>query len=111
MLAAACGALRAARNYARATREYHARLVAGMDCLELLRDHGPARGLDLVRKSDGRLSRDSVYVALQVLEEDGLVRARGPAADGRYTYEITSVGRARLLEMTTRAARRSPGSG
>jgi DNA-binding PadR family transcriptional regulator len=42
--------------------------------LELLED-GPSYGLDLVKRSDGRLRRGSVYAHLHRLEEAGEIRS------------------------------------
>lgn len=44
--------------------------------VRLLREHGELRGLDLVKLSDGALSRGSVYVHLSRLEDEGVVAVR-----------------------------------
>src|SRR5215204_4698819 len=61
----------------------------------------PRNGYGLIqeieRRSDGvwRPSPGSVYPALQLLEDEGLVR---PAADGRKLFELTDEGRAHVAE-------------
>jgi DNA-binding PadR family transcriptional regulator len=67
--------------------------------LELLaaREGSWTLGLDMVRASDGRLSRGTIYVHLLQLEDAHHVLARGPRFDGRFEYQITSTGRAALL--------------
>lgn len=65
--------------------------------LELLTAHdGWSLGLDLVKASDGRLQRGTIYVFLSELEDAHCVLAR-PVDDGRREYQITSAGRAALL--------------
>lgn len=70
--------------------------------LTLLRTGDRLRGLELVRKSNGLVSRASVYVYLNRLEEAGFVRSFEVGKDpwGELTvraWEITSTGRAALL--------------
>lgn len=49
--------------------------------LSLLSSSSTAQyGLDLVRRSDGRLKRGTVYVALQRLEDDGCIASRREAS-------------------------------
>lgn len=68
--------------------------------LELLGSGERLRGLEIVKRSAGRVGRNGVYVHLNRLEEAGFVRsfylANGPEPRPR-VYEITSVGRAALL--------------
>ena len=72
--------------------------------LNILADHGPNYGLDLVARSRGRLKRGSVYVTLGRMEEKGLVASRlderpgeGPA---RRLYEPTAMGLRALTVVT-----------
>lgn len=71
--------------------------------LDLLIEHGPLYGLDMVRLGDGRLRRGTVYVHLSRMEEEGLVRStRGALSPitgiARRRYEITENGRRSLAE-------------
>lgn len=61
--------------------------------LELL-EQGPAGGLALVMRSDGRLGRGTVYLYLSRLEDQHLVTSV-PMADrsGRRLYALTDAGR------------------
>jgi hypothetical protein len=61
-----------------------------------------AHGLDIVAKSDGLLSRASIYVVLGDLEEQGWVRAKRARKSGRLPrprYSITTRGLAVLTEI------------
>lgn len=66
--------------------------------LELLVEHGPAFGLELVRRSGGALKRGTVYVTLGRLEARGFVAseqdAAPPGAIGlpRRIYRVTGAG-------------------
>lgn len=69
--------------------------------LELLTEHGPLYGLDLVRLSKGALRRGTVYVHLSRLEDEGLVLWRPGELSAyigapRRRYEITEDGRRQL---------------
>jgi DNA-binding PadR family transcriptional regulator len=70
--------------------------------LSLLAVRGESYGLDLVRASDGRLSRGTIYVTLTALEEQQLVTSRqedvtDPAIGiPRRLYRLTPRGRAEL---------------
>lgn len=63
---------------------------------------GESYGLDLVKRSDGRLKRGTVYVTLGRMEDKGFVSSRpDPAPDARLTgarrlYRITAVGQRAL---------------
>lgn len=70
--------------------------------LDLLTTAGDAYGLELVRASDGRLKRGTVYVTLDRMEKKGLVESweeeapaghRGPP---RRKYRVTGLGEAAL---------------
>jgi len=71
--------------------------------LGLLRDEpGGMYGLELVKTSEGRLSRGTVYVLLGRLEEKGYVRSSTPKASDhsglpRPRYKLTAQGQ-RVLE-------------
>lgn len=56
---------------------------------------GPFYGLDLVGRSDGVLSRGSVYLVLNKLEQNGLVSHEVNPYDKhkRRIYELTDAGR------------------
>ena len=74
-----------------------------LDVLGMLRDEpGGMYGLELVRASNGRLARGTVYVLLGRLEEKGFVRSRVKRnADHpglpRPRYALTALGQ-RVLE-------------
>lgn len=74
-------------------------LAIQLRILELLDQHGMLRGLELVEKSDGHLSRGTVYVHLSELVEGGYVEecldVSDPRADQlrRRLYRITGSGR------------------
>ena len=63
---------------------------------DLLHQRGEMYGLDLVRRSDGRLRRGSIYVTLARMEDKGLVESRyeKPRAPGpqRRLYCLSSLG-------------------
>lgn len=71
--------------------------------LTLLVNRGKSYGLELVKNSDGRLKRGTVYVLLQRLEEKGFVTSEleapkeGQLGPPRRTYEATGHG-ARVLD-------------
>lgn len=81
--------------------------------LELLLEHatkvgGWLYGLELVKRSDGRLGRATVYVHLDALEEQGHVESRRelrhPAVGlPRRQYRITRGGQRHLTELASRA--------
>ena len=75
--------------------------------LDLLTDGQRWYGLDLVKRSGGRLSRGTVYVQLQWLEVAGLV-ASAPSGDefGRRVYWAT--GRAPDIALEPAHERRRP---
>ena len=67
--------------------------------LRLLAENGESYGLDLVRRSSGRVKRGTVYVYLHRLEKDGLVtstlkEASGSRGPQRRVYECTAKGHA-----------------
>lgn len=66
-----------------------------------LKEHGESYGLDLVRKSNGKLNRSSVYIVLGRLEEKGFVRSRTVKETNpglpRPRYSLTEAGE-RMLE-------------
>jgi DNA-binding PadR family transcriptional regulator len=78
--------------------------------LELLMDGGKAMyGLELVERSDGGISRGSVYVTLSRMEEKGLVTSEQEAETGRSgiprrLYRPTGLG-ARILREFRRIER------
>ena len=84
-----------------ATRPAAVRLTAKeREILKVLIGHGAEMyGLEMVARSEGRLSRGSVYVLLDRLEERGLVSSRVeermPGASGiaRRLYRPTGYGR------------------
>jgi DNA-binding PadR family transcriptional regulator len=86
---------------AEAKRQEPVRLTAKeREILELLIGHGAEMyGLEMVARSDGRLSRGSIYVLLDRLEERGLVnsrleeRAPGTSGIARRLYRPTGHGR------------------
>lgn len=82
--------------------------------LELLAAHSPSSGLDLVKLSDGRLRRGTVYVHLSALIDEGFVRMHEDPdsiriepvsayeygvyyTPKRYVYRITSAGRQAMV--------------
>lgn len=74
--------------------------------LELLRKESPLYGLELVKRSEGRLKRGTVYVHLASLEDEGVVRSfEGEdlhhSGSPRRQYEITTNGRRKLIELET----------
>lgn len=73
-----------------------------VEALRILQ-HEPrgAIGIDIVAKSDGVLSRGSIFVVLGDLEEQGLVRAKRVRTSGRPPrprYSITAQGLRVLVE-------------
>lgn len=60
--------------------------VSTRDTVLSLLARGPLTGADIVARSDGRLSRGTVYVHLAAMERDGVIvgHARG---DGSRLYE------------------------
>ena len=66
--------------------------------LEMLREHTELYGLDLVKKSAGRLKRGTVYVTLGRMAEKGFVDSRQvaapPKAGGlpRRLFKMTGLG-------------------
>ncbi|MCH9649183.1 MAG: PadR family transcriptional regulator [Deltaproteobacteria bacterium] len=66
--------------------------------LELLREHSELYGLDLVKKSDGKLKRGTVYVTLGRMADKGFVDSRQvaapPTAGGlpRRLFKMTGLG-------------------
>jgi DNA-binding transcriptional ArsR family regulator len=73
-----------------------------LEALRILqREPRGAIGIDVVAKSDGLLSRSSIYVVLGDLEEQGLVRAKRVRTSGRMPrprYSITARGLSVLTE-------------
>ena len=66
---------------------------------------GPMRGLDIVKASEGGVTRTNVYVQLATLEDEELVHSRytdDPPLGGarRREYSITSRGRFELKRKT-----------
>ncbi|MGH2572323.1 MAG: PadR family transcriptional regulator [Actinomycetota bacterium] len=89
-------------------------MSVGMSLLAIL-DEGPNYGLRLKNEFEGRtagvwpLNVGQVYTTLARLERDGLVRATSEAsAEAHRPYEITEIGRARLVEWFELPARSSP---
>lgn len=78
--------------------------------LDLLTAHGDSYGLELVRASDGRLKRGTVYVTLDRMEDRGLVESWeaapsvGHRAPPRRRYRATRPGRAALAAWYDRVA-------
>jgi DNA-binding PadR family transcriptional regulator len=72
--------------------------------LQLLSEHGPTYGLDLVAQSRGKLKRGSVYVTLGRMEEKGFVSSRVDERPGegppRRLYEPTALGLRALTVVT-----------
>jgi len=69
------------------------------EILRLLIPKGESYGLDLVKTSEGKLKRGTVYVLLDRMEEKGLISSREEetAADGyvgirRRLYKVTGSG-------------------
>ena len=58
--------------------------------LQLLSD-GEESGRELVKKSNGRLSRGGIYTTLARMEERGLISARN--VEKHVTYDMRAVGR------------------
>ena len=75
--------------------------------LELLREKSPDYGLELVKRSEGRLRRGTVYVHLRVLEDDDFVKSFTRAGEDlsmrggrpRYWYELSGNGRKKLIDL------------
>lgn len=75
-------------------------MSAAQTILDLLDAHGELYGLQLVKLSEGRLGRGTVYVHLSRLEDEGLVSSReeDDVPDARVglrrrLYKITPQGR------------------
>jgi DNA-binding PadR family transcriptional regulator len=70
--------------------------------LRLLSGAEEMGGLEMVKASDGKLSRGFVYVMLTQLEDRGLVESREDGTGtGRRLYRITDAGRARSAEVSS----------
>jgi DNA-binding PadR family transcriptional regulator len=72
--------------------------------LQLLRDGPPnAYGLELVKASNGRLGRASIYVTLGRMETKGFIKRHIPSSAGghpglpRPLYRVTALGEKALL--------------
>lgn len=72
--------------------------------LQLLIGVGESYGLDLVKRSDGKLKRGTVYVTLQRMEEKGFLTSRQEAISPdpnvgipRRLYTVTGLGQ-RVLD-------------
>ncbi len=72
--------------------------------LSLLSAHGESYGLDLVKASDGQLSRGTIYVTLSIMYDAGLVASREEEQGAyglalkRRLYRITERGRWALAD-------------
>jgi DNA-binding PadR family transcriptional regulator len=53
---------------------------------------GQCYGLDLVKNSDGKLKKSSIYVRLLRMEEKGLITSEKQAKGGLRYYELTGQG-------------------
>lgn len=69
------------------------------EIMKLLIEHGEQYGQELVSRSDGALSRGTIYVTLSRMEEKGFVTSRkedrAPGAIGlpRVLYKMTGLGK------------------
>ena len=80
------------------------------EILQLLVAGGEGYGLDLVRKSEGRLKRGTIYVTLQRMEEKRYVESRpeekaaGVPGIARRLYKATGLGELALREQQSMRA-------
>jgi DNA-binding PadR family transcriptional regulator len=70
--------------------------------LSLLDQHGEMYGLEMVRKSDGKLARGTVYVYLQRMDDKGYVTSRQSqdhvAGTPKRLFSATATGRRALVK-------------